>query len=71
MLLSFSKETFSKTLCNSLKTQEQVKQFHNTPVPPNIGPVMKSPASKPHGLRDKNTGEKSARKRSLRKPHTH
>lgn len=54
-----------------MKTEKQVKQFPGTPIPANTGPVMKSPASKPHGLRDKNRGEKSARKPSLRKPHTH
>lgn len=53
-----------------MKTEEQARQFPSTPVPANTGPVVKSPASKPYDLRDKNTGEKSARKPSLRKPHT-
>lgn len=71
LCLLTNKLNFSKALHNSQEIEEQVKQFHNTPVPPNTGNVLKSPASKAHGLRDKNVEEKSARKSFPRKKITH
>lgn len=38
-------------------TRRLKSEFHSTPVPPNTVPGMKSPASKPCGLRDKNVEE--------------